>query len=444
MTKREYERDYKRELRIQYREKLMEYKSQKRESKISKIKKAALSNKNAVKTLKEDNKKNGKPEKKPGYEIFLPMYAYIPCTSFDLRFNIPSSWKPHSFNAGKQHLEFIKRFIYPFPIPETLIWAAREAEIEINQNGERNKVKDYRLIKLSKKWICDITSGNSFYKQNKEWFTKAEAHYFLSAKIPYTDITSVLKMYYYAKCRARFFNHKLSMIFADVFTVKFHDNYVNTLIISFLDLLSRTPDYGYERGTLADLCDFVIEKINENKKYRKKQNLFSFSGRTIHSVNVLVNEWHELLRKEAEAQRILRKEAGNHLWRRNNLKEKSIDTSCWKSIGIEKFNHKTEECVWTVTELLTAKDILNEGNKMKNCVASYTYRCASGESAIFTVERIYPVTQQIDKVATLEVIPAKRILIQAKGKCNTALSAKAINIINRWAAAAGIKVQLLV
>ena len=444
MTKREQARNYKRELRILYRENILEHEHQKHENRKSEIIKTAIADKNAIRVLKEDNKKSVKSEKKPGADFFLPVYSFIPFNSFDLRRNIPSSWKPHSFNSRKQHLEFIKRFIYPFPVPENLIWAAHEEEIELNHNVEKNRVKYYKLIELSKKWICDITSGNSFYKKNKEWFTKAEAHYFLSAKITYTDITSVLKMYFYAKCKGRAFNHKFSMIIADVFTVKFHENYTNALIISFLDLLSRTPDYGYERGMLGDLCDFVIIKIDENKKLRKKINSFTFSGRTIHSVIVLVNEWHEVLRKEAEAQRTLRNEARNYLFRRNGRNEKSIDTSCWKSIGIEKFNYKTEECVLTVTEILTAKDMLNEGNKMKNCVASYTFRCASGDCAIFTLERIYPISQQIEKIATLEVIPAKRILIQAKGKCNTALTPKALNIVNRWAMATGIKVNLLV
>jgi hypothetical protein len=80
---------------------------------------------------------------------------------------------------------------------------------------------------------------------------------------------------------------------------------------------------------------------------------------------------------------------------------------------------------------------------MKNCVASYEYRCAVGDSSLFTVERVYP-SRAVEKVATLEVHQSKRTLVQAKGKCNTALTPKAGSIVTRWAAANGITVRLQV
>jgi hypothetical protein len=52
---------------------------------------------------------------------------------------------------------------------------------------------------MAKNLIKDIVSGDSFYKRNKQYFTKAEAHCFLSSKIPFTDSGSVMKMFYYAK-----------------------------------------------------------------------------------------------------------------------------------------------------------------------------------------------------------------------------------------------------
>jgi len=109
-----------------------------------------------------------------------------------------------------------------------------------------------------------------------------------------------------------------------------------------------------------------------------------------------------------------------------------------------QFRYDTDECVWTITELKSAQDLVNEGRKMKNCVASYAYSCASGNSAIFSVERIFPVSQLIEKVATLEVQPSNRNLVQAKGKCNSAVTSKAMNVVNRWRQANGIKTGVLV
>ena len=231
-------------------------------------------------------------------------------------------------------------------------------------------------------------------------------------------------------------NHKPGMMIAGVFAVKFFSQFRNSLVTSFLDLLGRTPEHRFEQGMLGDLCDFVLEKIQENKKNRGRRDEFTFSGRTLTSVIALTNEWHERLRREAEAGRTVREER-----RLGRKKEKVLDTSKWSGLGLARFLYETDECVWTVTELRTAQDLLNEGRKMKSCIASYAYRCASGESAVFSLERVYPEIRITEKAATLEVTQSKRTLIQAKGKCNTVLTPKIKSIVTRWAQANGITVR---
>jgi len=435
------ERNHKRELRILYRTKRLEREQANRLNYKEKAMEAACYDKQVREDLREDKKKPGKPDRKPGPAYFLSLYSYIPSTAYDTRYSIPSSWKPPSFNVRKQHLEFLKNFVYPYPLPETLLWASHATEYFVDRNGVRNKTPDYAFIQLAKRWIGDIVSGESFYKRNKKFFTKAEAHFFLTAKVPYIDGGSVLRLYFYAKCRARGINHKLGMMAADVFTVKFSNHFRNGLVEGFLDLLARTPKYRYERNMLGDLSDFVLEKMRENKN--RKQEPFSFSGRTITSVIKLTNEWHECLRREAEADRAAHR--ADMLNRAGNGKsEKAIDTSKWKGMGVSQYRVEKEECVWTITELLTAQDLLNEGRKMRNCVSSYAYTCASGKSSIFTVERIYSVSQLIEKTATVEVSRANRSVIQAKGKCNTAVPPKAMSVITKWAQANRIKMGLLV
>jgi len=438
-----HERTIKRELRTIYRTKRLKREQEVREGKRETAEREARVNEGAIEALRKDNKKSGKPDKKPGPEKFLAMYSYIPGTAFDSRFNIPASWKPRSFNECKQHLEFLKSFVYPYPLPEILLWAAHASEYFSNGNGGRTKSQDFAFIRLAKKWINDIVSGESFYRQNKKFFTKAEAHHFLSAKIPYTDGSSVIKLYFYAKCRARAMNHKLGMMVADVFTVKFLSHFKDNLVEGFLDLIARTPEYRYERSILGDISDFVLEKMRENKNRVNKREAFSFSGRTITSVISLANEWHERLRREAEAQQAQRRAL--FLDRQGNRKnEKPVDTSHWKGMGIYQFRFETNECVWTVTELLSAQELLNEGRKMRNCVSSYAYYCALREKSIFSIEQVYPASQAIDKIATLEVRLSNRTLVQAKGKCNTGVSPRTMNVITRWAQANRIKIGLVV
>jgi len=437
------ERSRKRELRVIYRNKRLEYEKTKRPNIKEIAETRAIITKEINDVFLEDNKKPGKPDKKPGVEKFLALYSFIPSTPFDSRYSIPASWKPHSFNVRNQQLEFLKCFVYPYPLPAVLLWASHCPEYFIDTKGTSVGSPNRGFIKLAKKWIVDIVRGESFFKQNKLFFTKTEAHYFLSSKVPYVDATSVIKLYFYAKSRARFLNHKMSIVIADVFTVKFINHFMNSLVEGFMYLLARTPDYSYDRSMLGDISDFVLSKIQEDKKNRGRQEAFSFSGRTITSVIKMTNEWHEKVRREAEAQRV--QHAAR--WReenRNNGKYKAVDTSHWKGLGASQFRYVTEECIWTITELRTAQDLVNEGRKMKNCVASYTYNCAAGNSSIFTMERIFPANQLIGKVATLEVNPTNRTLVQAKGVCNSGLTPKVMSVVIRWTQANRIKTGILV
>ncbi|GBU27754.1 hypothetical protein R84B8_01295 [Treponema sp. R8-4-B8] len=416
----------KRELRDEYRAGRLLYEQGKREYKQKEKETQKRSNEAIPEIFREDNRKAGKPDKKPGAETFLRMYSYIARTKFDKRDSIPSNWKPHSFNSWKQHVEFLRSFVCPYPLPEILIMTAHMPEFTVNDKGEKVSNTGSGLIRLAKKWINEITHGESFYKKNTKFFTKAESHFFLSSELVYEDCDSIIKLYFYAKCRARAINHKLSVMIADVFSIKFLTCFKNKIVESFFDLLARTPDYRYDRGTLGDICDFVLVKIREREK-----NAFSFSGRTIYSVISLSNEWHECQRREA------RQAAA--------MKDKNlIDTSCWKGLGITRFRHETDEFIWTVTELRTAQELVNEGRKMRNCVGGYAHKCASGNSAIFSVERAVKSKQITNNVATVEVNVSTRAVIQAKGSCNTALSSQIMRLITRWGESNRIKVRVLV
>jgi len=408
-------RSRKRELRDAYRARRLDYEQKGRKRKHDEEEKERRTSEAAIGVFLEDNKKMGKPEKKRRAETFLSLYSYIAQTAFDKRDSIPDNWKPHSFNSWKQHIEFLKRFVYPYPLPEILIRATHTPEYIRKDEGNMIKSAHYGLIRIAKKWINEIAGGESFYKRNAKFFTKAEAHHFLCSKLPYEDCASIVKLFFYAKCRARAMSPQSSMIVADVFGLKFLSHFKNSLVEGFLDLLARTLDYRYDRGTLGDLSDFVLEKIRE-------KGSFSFSGRTIYSVIKLSNEWHVFQRREAERAQL---------------------AAAWKGLGIGRFRHETEGYVWTVTELRTAQDLVNEGRKMRNCVGGYASKCASGSSAIFSVEQTHKANQLTDKAATLEVQVSNRTVIQAKGKCNSILSRKAENAVKRWAESNRIKVHLL-
>jgi hypothetical protein len=431
------ERLRKREQRTLHRERLLErqrllLERKQRDSERSAIEKAA-----AAEALRNDNKKTVETDKRPGADMFLQMYSFVPTSRFDKRHCIPHGWTSRSFNKRRQHIEFFKTFIYPYPVPDALLFTSLQQEYVIDERGKRIKMPYRGLIKLAKQWLSDLVSGESFYKRNKTYFTRAEARYFICSNLPYADETSVIKQMFLAKCKARKMSAKLCKTVSDVFANKFLPDFNNGIVTGFLDLIARTDNHRFDSDELGDICDFVLEKIRKHRSARGRLELFSFSGRTAASVIALVNEWHGELQRERKTQADIE--------RARNKQDNSepLDISHWRGLGIAQFSHKTDSGLWTVSELLTSQSLVNEGRKMKNCVASYAYKCAENISALFSVSQYYSENQITDNVATIEVRIADRSLVQAKGKCNTKVSGAALNVITRWAQISRIRIRLL-
>jgi hypothetical protein len=431
------ERLRKRELRIMRREKLLDQRAQIREWHLEAVKTSVIKIETAAQKLREDNKQVRPVHKRPGPGIFLEAYSYIPATQFDKRHAIPASWTAHSFNERRQHREFLKTFVYPYPVPEVLLRASRQEEYFLDGNNREKRSPGYDIIRLAKKWVCDIVSGESFYKRNKEYFTKPEAHWFLNAAMPYDGLHSVLQQWFYARCRARNMDHKLGLTVSGIFAQKFAQVFRHPMVSAFLDLIARTDDYRFDSGILGDISDFILVKIQEHRESRGRAKLFSLSGRTIVSIAALANEWHRELQRRREPLRTRMR-----LWAGNGS-EKTVATDRWPGLGIGNFQYPQDGVTWIVSELRTAQALVNEGRKMRNCVASYAYRCALGECSIFNVSRWYEANRLTDSIATLEVNMKDRTLVQAKGKCNGRVTGTMMNVITRWAQANRIRIKLV-
>jgi hypothetical protein len=317
------------------------------------------------------------------------------------------------------------------------LWASRQNEYIRDGDNREILSPDVEIIRLAKKWVCDLVSGQSFYKRNREYFTKTEAHWFLNTALPYDGPSSVLVQWFYARGRARKMDHKLSVIVSGVFTQKFIRVFRHPIVTGFLDLIARTTGYRFDSGVLGDIGDFILGKIREYQESKGRTALFSLSGRTIVSLITLANEWHTELQRGREARHALR------MQRTANNPDKPVNTDHWKGLGIGAFQYVQGTTVWVVSELRTARELLEEGRRMRNCVASYSYACAAGECAIFNLSCRYGSSGLTDRIATLEVKKADKALVQAKGKCNSRVTAGMMNVITRWAQANEIKIKLV-
>ncbi|OYQ47234.1 hypothetical protein CHU92_01080, partial [Flavobacterium cyanobacteriorum] len=82
--------------------------------------------------------------------------------------------------------------------------------------------------------------------------------------------------------------------------------------------------------------------------------------------------------------------------------------------------------------------LYEEGYEMEHCVADYTYDCMDGHSAIFSLRKFTPGVKGFEILATLQVIPETKAIVQAKAKYNDFISAEAEEIVALWAKQEGL------
>ncbi len=143
----------------------------------------------------------------------------------------------------------------------------------------------------------------------------------------------------------------------------------------------------------------------------------SMKGRTANSLLRLVNQWHRALGRQ-----------------------KTGAITYWKPLGIKPFCHeegKGENVkVYVIKELLSSRDLNEEGRAMGHCVGSYARSCGSGRVSIWVL-RVVDYFGHETRLLTLEVVNQERQIVQARQKYNKMPDARELSILKRWTMAGG-------
>jgi hypothetical protein len=148
---------------------------------------------------------------------------------------------------------------------------------------------------------------------------------------------------------------------------------------------------------------------------------YTMKGRTVASIMRQVEEWHKQLGQDTDQPSLS--------WRRSPLEDFRLVE------GSEVLGNMR---VWTITQLLTSRSLLLEGRAMRHCVATYAERCARRQTSIWSMQ----VENQRGRyrVLTIEVDLLKRIVCQARGKCNRLPQRAERELMEQWAVQEGLKV----
>ncbi len=172
---------------------------------------------------------------------------------------------------------------------------------------------------------------------------------------------------------------------------------------SVLQFFSNNPLIDYSQ--VGPLVDYI--------QYRRRGDRgFSMKGRTVLALMREMSAWHGELAKT------------------KNIKNMVFEPSGFKTGDFERYYQEPTGrtlVLWTVRELLSSKELADEGRAMKHCVYSYAYKVGINTSSIWSLRA------NGERAVTIQVNNANETIVQYRGKCNAIPGAREFQILKEWA-----------
>lgn len=193
------------------------------------------------------------------------------------------------------------------------------------------------------------------------------------------------------------------------------------LLNSFLVSQDLTQDQFW-RNTIEFFCKYELLEhyefygVLDYLQHIKNENVeFTLKGRSFNGLKRLSDEWHSVVYLQKVERRKL----------------------VWKAQEIPTFEYTNDEEAkekkYKIKELCTSVELHIEGMNMGHCVASYDRHCLHGDSSIFSLYEFAEEDKLIERLATLEMDPKNKKIVQARGKFNQKPSKTALSVIKKWA-----------
>ena len=325
----------------------------------------------------------------------------------------PESWSPNSRNPHRQFASLARHLLAKYDVPAVLDEGWFEG---LTEKGVRHQ-----------DWFLHIGEGKNLRTAEMEMkLTKRAAHLFPSAPKEFS-IEAALRWCQTVSLGA---DDRLARTLATTRLAELQqdEEFWQSVVFFFINNPMLNPRQA------APLIDFIynlkfvpteVSKPDGSVSLEILEPNFSMKGRSGIALLCRMEEWHHDLSKET----------------RRTGRE-------WESCGLNRFEIiKKEEStgitsIWTMEELLSSKALIEEGKAMRHCVASYAASCAKGNNSIWSLKMKEGEQENSRRVMTVEVDNHRRLVCQARGKCNKQPGEKrasprlscAPEIIKRWAA----------
>ncbi len=114
------------------------------------------------------------------------------------------------------------------------------------------------------------------------------------------------------------------------------------------------------------------------------------------------------------------------------------------AISVKEFNFQYQQQNFKIVHLKSYHQLIEEGRKMKHCVASYGRACLRGESSIWSLRQVIT-AKQFKRIATIELCKDESdtcFVEEFQSKCNTTPSKLAKTIVQQWSEQNNIRYEL--
>jgi hypothetical protein len=181
--------------------------------------------------------------------------------------------------------------------------------------------------------------------------------------------------------------------------------------LAVLDLFRAEPEV--DAWQFGPVCDYVHLRRYQGTPTEPPQPGFSVRGRSLASLLAGTARWQRSLGRG-----------------RANPHFNKLLATTWLGLPVPGFVGGAGDWV-RIRQLLSYPELLEEGQQMQHCVASFMHRCQRGQAGI------YSLTLGGARKLTLQLSPERR-LVQVRGKYNRAPTAEECGWVLSWLAQEGI------
>jgi PcfJ-like protein len=316
-------------------------------------------------------------------------------------------WKPATHNVEKQFSSLLRYLFALHPVPKFF----DQAWFDTTPRGEQHR-----------RWYLHVARGHNIrFADTPVPLTKKMAHYMMEAP-EHSGIDAAIR---WGQVLALGGEANLAdAVLSSRIATQFSDNEFWLSVIRFF------VEYPlFDRQHVAPAIDYL-----HNQKFELRHTLdadrrraclppaqpnLSMHGRSPDALLAQVERWHRQL-----------------------MRQKHVSPVLFPGSGIAAFRHEVgpgPDEIWHIRELASAVELREEGRLLKHCVLSYAASCAAGNNSIWTMEVEMP-GGTIEKRQTIQVTKAGHI-VQCRGKLNRLPNAREINILQRWAQLARLKIS---